>query len=439
MPKVLALAIFSLFLDVAVATAAPPGATAPVEALPFIEDDYPRALAEARARKLPLFVDSWAPWCHTCRFMRGYVFTDASLTKQAGRFVWLSIDTEKDKNAAFLGKYPIEVFPTLLVVDPARESAVLRWPGSANVAQLVRLLDDGERAVRGGGDEGARARASADRLAGERNWRDASDAYRRALPLLPAADRPRVVESLVFALSASGDELACARTAEELAPSLPRGPSFANAVSLGLTCARHTSGEAGAATRAGLARLAEEAVALPGLLADDRSGIFEELVENRAQVHDEAGRRAIAERWLVFLEGEAARASTVEQRAAFDPHRVNAALALGQPLRAEAALKASEHDLPADYNPPARLALIYRTVKRYDDALAAVDRAIAKAYGPRALRYYDLKAELLVDKGDRAAARKTVEQAIAVAKKLPTEQHKAQWIAQLQQKLEALR
>ena len=32
------------------------------EALSFIEDDYPRALAEARARKVPLFVDAWAPW-----------------------------------------------------------------------------------------------------------------------------------------------------------------------------------------------------------------------------------------------------------------------------------------------------------------------------------------------------------------------------------------
>lgn len=32
------------------------------EGLPFIEDDYPRALAEARARKVPLFVDAWAPW-----------------------------------------------------------------------------------------------------------------------------------------------------------------------------------------------------------------------------------------------------------------------------------------------------------------------------------------------------------------------------------------
>ncbi|BDG09340.1 hypothetical protein [Anaeromyxobacter paludicola] len=35
---------------------------APRPALPFIEDDYPKALALARARKLPLFVDAWAPW-----------------------------------------------------------------------------------------------------------------------------------------------------------------------------------------------------------------------------------------------------------------------------------------------------------------------------------------------------------------------------------------
>lgn len=32
------------------------------ESLTFIEDDYPRALAEARSRKVPLFVEAWAPW-----------------------------------------------------------------------------------------------------------------------------------------------------------------------------------------------------------------------------------------------------------------------------------------------------------------------------------------------------------------------------------------
>lgn len=31
-------------------------------ALPMIEDDFGRARAEATARKLPLFVEVWAPW-----------------------------------------------------------------------------------------------------------------------------------------------------------------------------------------------------------------------------------------------------------------------------------------------------------------------------------------------------------------------------------------
>ena len=42
-----------------------PGSSAaytPKGVLPFIEDDYTRAVAEARARKVPLFVESWAPW-----------------------------------------------------------------------------------------------------------------------------------------------------------------------------------------------------------------------------------------------------------------------------------------------------------------------------------------------------------------------------------------
>lgn len=37
-------------------------ASGPRMALPFIRDDYTRALAEARARKLPLFIEAWAPW-----------------------------------------------------------------------------------------------------------------------------------------------------------------------------------------------------------------------------------------------------------------------------------------------------------------------------------------------------------------------------------------
>ena len=41
-----------------------PPATAPAMPgpLPFIADDVARARAEATRRKLPIFVDVWAPW-----------------------------------------------------------------------------------------------------------------------------------------------------------------------------------------------------------------------------------------------------------------------------------------------------------------------------------------------------------------------------------------
>jgi len=30
--------------------------------LPWVKDNYPKALAEAKLRKLPMFVEVWAPW-----------------------------------------------------------------------------------------------------------------------------------------------------------------------------------------------------------------------------------------------------------------------------------------------------------------------------------------------------------------------------------------
>jgi hypothetical protein len=30
--------------------------------LPFIEDDYKTALARAKTKNVPLFVEAWAPW-----------------------------------------------------------------------------------------------------------------------------------------------------------------------------------------------------------------------------------------------------------------------------------------------------------------------------------------------------------------------------------------
>jgi tetratricopeptide (TPR) repeat protein len=101
-------------------------------------------------------------------------------------------------------------------------------------------------------------------------------------------------------------------------------------------------------------------------------------------------------------------------------------------------LRASERDLPDDYNPPARLALAYKALKNYDEALAASDRALAKAYGPRKLGILQTRADIYKDKGDSAAARKTIEEAVKVAESLPDGQRSERAIASLKKKLETL-
>jgi hypothetical protein len=51
-----------LALALLAAPAVARGAEGIDRALPFIADDYARALGEARAQKLPLFIEAWAPW-----------------------------------------------------------------------------------------------------------------------------------------------------------------------------------------------------------------------------------------------------------------------------------------------------------------------------------------------------------------------------------------
>src|SRR5690606_13966068 len=74
------------------AEAASAEATPPAEAgLPWIHDDYPAALARARAANQPLVIDMWAAWCHTCLAMKHGVLADPGLRPLADRFVWLAL------------------------------------------------------------------------------------------------------------------------------------------------------------------------------------------------------------------------------------------------------------------------------------------------------------------------------------------------------------
>jgi len=98
-------------------------------------------------------------------------------------------------------------------------------------------------------------------------------------------------------------------------------------------------------------------------------------------------------------------------------------------------LQQSERDFPNDYNPPARLGLAYREMGKYDLAIDAYDRALVRAYGPRKITIYRGKADTYVKKGDKEAARRTIEEAIKYAESLPPEQHGPAIVASLKKKL----
>lgn len=402
-------------------------------ALQFIEDDYAAALTQARERGVPLFIDAWAPWCHSCVFMREHVLNQPELAVHAKRFVFLAIDTEKPSGATFLEKFPIDNWPTLLVVDPKTETAAVKWLGTVTVPQFIKLLDDGEVALAAhAGAAPVALLAKADRLYAEQKAAEAVVAYREALASMPPEHprRPRCVESLLNALYSSHQYADCSKTAAAEAPSLPKGPSFVNSVVWGLTCAT-----SGGGFIEPLEKLGREALAVPGVLVDDTSGIYELLVEVRGAANDEAGKRALGREWGAFLKKAADQAATPAARAVFDPHRLLAALAAGEPLTMEAPLKQSEAELPDDYNPPVRLAVVYREAGRLDDALIAVDRALTKVYGPRKLRVLDTKASILQKKGDVTGRRRVLAEALEYGRALPSPQQPRERLKALEAEL----
>jgi len=70
--------------------------------------------------------------------------------------------------------------------------------------------------------------------------------------------------------------------------------------------------------------------------------------------------------------------------------------------------------------------------------LAASDRAIEKSYGPRQLRYMTNKAGIYEAMGDVESARKTLEEAVAVAEALPEGQRSENRTARIRNQLDAL-
>ncbi|MEP6994867.1 MAG: tetratricopeptide repeat protein [Acidobacteriota bacterium] len=373
--------------------------------------------------------------------MRAFVFTDKALAKHAGQFVWLSIDTEKAQNAAFSRRYPIRAWPSLYVIDPAKEKIALRWVGGATVAEIETILRDGARAA---GDQASTspALARAEALYSEGKYAEAAPAYREALRSMPkdAPEYPRALESLLFSLASTDQNSECASVAREELATVRHTAAAVVVAGGGLDCALKLPADAPSRTEI-LSAFETEARSILSdgklkLLADDRSALYGSLVDAREDAKDAEGAARLAGEWVANLDGEASRAKTPEQRTALDPNRLSAFQAAGALEKAIPMLDQSEKDFPADYNPPARLAYVYLHLKRYAEARPAADRALARVYGPRRIRVLLTLADIQKGQGDAAAARQTLEDALAFAQELPEGQRSEEQIASLKKKLE---
>ncbi len=434
----------ALTLTATLAACASAAAPRPTEVAPtFIEDDAERAFADARSSGKPVFVDTWATWCHSCLALKAEVLTDPALGRFSDQFVWLSLDVERESAAAFLERFPQPAYPTLWIIRPDG-TPLLRWVGTLTASQLAELLTDALVAHSGAPAAAATTMLlNAEGAAAEGRADDAIAGYRAALAAAPAdwPRRSRTANALLFVL------MKAERYAEGLALALaevPRAPIGAagrpDLVIGGIACA--TSLPATDPSRSpGLEALlpaARELADDPALLGDDRSGAWMAVVDAYKALGNAAAEKQASLAWVTFLESAAANAKTSEARAVFDTHRMVAYLAVGRGIDAVKALERSERDFPSDYNPPARKAYVLMQLGRFDEALVAVERALALVYGPRRLRVRMTEASIHEQRNDRPAARAALEAALREAAELPDAQRPMKLVADIEKRLAGL-
>ncbi len=376
--------------------------------------------------------------------MKANVFTDASFGADAGRFVWLSVNTERAVTAGFVKQFPFPAWPTFFVIDPRDQHVVLRWIGGMSIAQTHALLDEGAAIYH-------RPPASltaldrtlrlADSLYAAGDNAGAGTAYLAALDQAPEnwPTYRRTVESASFALSSADSVEAALRLVSRGLPHVMGTASELSLASTGLSMALELPKDD--PRRAGLVAQYEKQTA--ALVAhppadcsgDDIAGYYSALVDARDQAGDSLGVQKRLAEWAAFMETAIAAAPSPDARTVFDGNLVEVFHQLGTPEKAVPYLLANERDLPNDYNPAARLGMAYLYMKDFDKALAANDRAMTKVYGPRKLRVYTIRTDILVAKGDSAAAQATLGEAIAFAKALPDGQRSERQIAALEKRL----
>jgi tetratricopeptide (TPR) repeat protein len=427
----------------------------PHGAFAWIVDDYDAALACARQKKLPIVMDLWAPWCHTCLSMMSTVFHDRSFGPDAGKFVFVELDTDREVNAKAVEKFPPAAWPTFYVIAHEDERVLARWVGAATIDQFHTFLDTGLRMLASGGGEGT---ADAKLLAAERalQSKKLAEAEQELVAALAAAPpgwprRPDALVSLITTRAKLKDHAGCMATAEKVLAAtgedeLGRTASASDFLVSAAGCAEDKA----KAEPERVKKLREQLVARwqkllddPGapLSVDDRSDAMVSVRETLIALDTKESKeraRAIAEKQRAMLDEAASAAKDPMAAMTYNWHRAEVYVFLGKPLELVPALEKSAKDLPKEYDPRSRLGWIYLKAGKYDEAIKWTDEALALVYGPRKTRVLTQRAEIAKLAGDKAGERKYLEAIVKHLESLPASQTTPAAIAKAKQTVEAL-
>ena len=418
-------------------------------ALAWFHDDYAAALACAEERELPLIIDMWAPWCHTCLSMKNFVLVDKALAPFADRFVWLAIDTDKEVNATVAGKFPQTAWPTFFAVSPKTEAVQARHVGSASITQFREFIVQAEKnhandlADRGELTPVANALREADREAIAGRYSEAQGLYREAIDKSPATwnRKPEVLVSLIGAYYKGESWAGCIELANQHMDATGSTASAADFAYYASACAEHVDDAPG--NKALREKLLARVMSVVDddnapISIDDRSDAMVIVRELHTLLGDEDAAKKIAERQLALLERAASKAPDAFAAMTYNWPRSEVAVYLGRGEQLIAALEKSATALPREYDPPYRLGWIYYKLGKHDLALETTTRALELAYGPRKARVQGLIADIHNARQDVRAEREARAAVIRIYEGLPAGQKSAKAEQQAKDDLEAL-
>lgn len=426
------------------AAAADPCAKAkPHGVFAWIEDDYASALACAKQKQLPLVLDLWAPWCHTCISMQTTVFADKALAPEAAKFVFAALDTDRDANAAAVAKFPPGAWPTFYVVGPADEAVLARFVGAASVAQFKAFLDTGAQAMSGAAAGANKHLLAAERALAKKDLATAETELVAAIEQAPEdwLRRPDALVSLIGIKEKKKDYAGCVAFAETWLDKTGNTASASDFMIPAMSCGDELAKEADEEV-ARVTKLRERAVArwqqLVGdaaapMSVDDRSDALANLRSTLDELDRKDEAKAVAEKQRALLDEAAAKAPDPTAASTYNWPRAEVYVYLKKPLELVPALQKSVKDLPTDYDPPARLGWVLWKAGKLDEAAKSTEASIKLAYGPRKVRVLNQRADIAKEQGDTATEKQYRQAIVTHLKSLPPTQTSPEAIAKAEQ------